>query len=285
MSTLVTANDGVYPTDAASEHVGMKWSEVALLRTVLAVLSVTVAVLAYEVHALKPQADTLMRNRALPYAGQLVPTARALTVTGDTVILGETAKGRSQVLFFLSASCQYCLQTLPAWKQLATQLQADSAKRFDVYGVSFSSPDSTAEFVRTHALPFQVLRIPDRKTRQLFRVKGTPITVVTDRDGVIAWVHPFSQLYHSHRRINVCTNWSTGDGRYRRGCDRVWCEGSVGWIECDHGAVVSGAVQLVCPIGGRKRKLSNLLQKLRLQWRALFEHERVDHTGLSLQLI
>jgi len=190
MVTLAAANEGEYPTGATSKAVGERSREVALLRTFLALLSVTVAVLAYEVRALKPQADTLMRNRALPYAGQLVPTARALTLTGDTVILGETAKGRSQVLFFLSASCQYCLQTLPTWKQLATQLQADSAKRFDVYGVSFSSPDSTAEFVRTHALPFQVLRIPDRKTRQLFRVKATPITVVTDHEGVIALVHP-----------------------------------------------------------------------------------------------
>jgi len=116
MVTLAAANEGEYPTGATSKAVGERSREVALLRTFLALLSVTVAVLAYEVRALKPQADTLMRNRALPYAGQLVPTARALTLTGDTVILGETAKGRSQVLFFLSASCQYCLQTLPTWK-------------------------------------------------------------------------------------------------------------------------------------------------------------------------
>lgn len=76
------------------------------------------------------------------------------------------------------------------WEALATCLLADSAHRFDVYGVSLSPLDSTLAYVAAQSPGYHVIRINDLRTSQLFRVKGVPMSLVIDARGQIAFVHP-----------------------------------------------------------------------------------------------
>lgn len=156
----------------------------------IALLCLMVLALAYEVGVLKPQAKELRRRKALPYVGQLVPVVRVASLNGDSLTIGETANGRSQVLFFFATSCEFCKATLPEWQALARQLLADSARRFDVYAVSVSPQDSTLAYIAEHELPYPVLRIEVLRTLRLFRVKGVPMTIVVEPNGQIAYVHP-----------------------------------------------------------------------------------------------
>ena len=186
MSTL-----GQVRADAlAHTHVHTTGRGATALWVLIGLLGATVVALGYEVRVLKPRADDLQRRKVLPYVGQLVPIVRVATMAGDSVTIGETRSGRSQVLSFFTSSCAYCTATYPEWVKLAQQLQSDTARRFDVYGVSYSSRDSTVRYVAEKAPPYPIVKIDDVRLRKLFRVKGVPMTLVLDPNGLIAYVHP-----------------------------------------------------------------------------------------------
>jgi cytochrome oxidase Cu insertion factor (SCO1/SenC/PrrC family) len=181
-----TARSRAMQTAAVQRRGSIVWILIAMIL----LLGATVVVLAWEVRVLKPQADDLRRRKALPYVGQLVPVVHTVSMTSDLITIGETTKGRSQVLFFLATSCEYCRATYSEWVAIADELLADSAHRFNVYGVSLSPRDSTLAYVAEHAPPFPVVNIEDLRTSKLFRVKGVPMTLVIDHKGQIAYVHP-----------------------------------------------------------------------------------------------
>jgi len=156
--------------------------------TAVLLAAVVIAVLALEVRTLRSQVTDCRRARALPFVGQWVPTTLAPTIRGDTVTLGETAPGRSQVLFFFTTTCPYCLETLPTWQRIAAQLRADPEGRHDAYWVSLSDRDSTEQYVASHGVDEAVAFLPDRKTAYVFRVVGVPMTVVLDHRGRITYV-------------------------------------------------------------------------------------------------
>jgi peroxiredoxin len=146
-----------------------------------------IVVLGMEVRALRPLAIELSNKMAGPYAGQWVPTFRASTANGDSATVGETTAGRSQVLFVFATQCPYCAQTLPAWDAIARNLLADSAGRFDVFGVTLSSPDSTREYVERNRLSYRVVHFPTKKLRNVYRLKSTPLTLVLTPAGQVAY--------------------------------------------------------------------------------------------------
>jgi peroxiredoxin len=158
--------------------------------TLIVILSATVIVLTLQVRKLAPQAEELRQRKAFPFVSQAVPTVRLVDNRGDSITIGETTEGRSQVLFFFTTSCPKCAAILPEWKTLSERIAADSGHNIDVVGVSLSSADSTREYVAANALPYRVVRLTDLKSKRLFRVKGVPMTLVLNWEGQIALVHP-----------------------------------------------------------------------------------------------
>lgn len=146
-----------------------------------------VFVLARDVQGLRPQADELKRRKVLPYVGQWVPTVQAKSLDGQVMTVGETSPGRTQVLFFFTASCPYCRRTVPEWKAVHAALQKNST--VDVVWLSLSSRDSTEVFVREHGIAAPVVRVEDHKALRLFRVKVVPVTLVIDHRGEITHMH------------------------------------------------------------------------------------------------
>lgn len=156
------------------------WKAVAMLATVISLG------LSFQVRSLlasRAEVRRLREDMRHLHPGQHVPTVRAATLTGDSVTIGETSPGRSQVLIFFTTTCPYCRATLPAWRDLTRSLLADSAGRHDVYWVSLSSPDSTREYVKDHAIAAPVAFLPDKKVRRVYGVHGVPVTVVLDARG------------------------------------------------------------------------------------------------------
>lgn len=141
-----------------------------------------------DVRVLRPQAAELKRRKMMPWVGQYVPTVRARSLDGREIIIGETTKGRKQLLFFFTASCPYCRQTVPQWKQVHDAVLRDS--NLDVLWISFSSGDSSAMFSREHNLEVPIWRFDDRKARHLFRVKLVPTALVINHEGQITHLQP-----------------------------------------------------------------------------------------------
>jgi hypothetical protein len=165
-----------------------------------AVLSLLVnVVLAAEVRELRPLigrsrelARTVNIMKAYPFPGHWLPTTRAQTLAGDSVPLGETSAGRSQVLIYFTVTCPYCLQSVPFWKEATSKLLADEGDRFDVIWVSLSERDSTEAYVAQHEITAPVAFLPDRKTAFVFRSGRVPATVVADHKGRVGYSRPFT---------------------------------------------------------------------------------------------
>jgi hypothetical protein len=139
---------------------------------------------------LRETAETFRKWRMYPHPRQVVPTVRAATLAGDSVTIGETAKGRSQVLIIFTTSCPYCRETFPTWQRITTELLADSARRHDVFWVSLSPLDSTLRYVAENAVPAPVILPPDSKMMRVYRVRGVPMTLVLDHTGQIIHARP-----------------------------------------------------------------------------------------------
>lgn len=160
------------------------------LATVVATIAcaVLILVLSLEVKALRPQARELKRMRAVPTIGQWVPRVDATAMDGSVLPVGETSEGRTQLLVFFTVSCPYCRQNLTAWRSLTDSLRSDP--RTEVIWVSLSPMDSTKDFVRAHAIESSVVVFPDRRASLVYRVKGVPVTMVVDAQGMVTSVHP-----------------------------------------------------------------------------------------------
>lgn len=154
-----------------------------------AVMTSLVVLLSMQMKPLRAQARELMLRKALPYIGQVQPTLRAVTLDGDSVTIGETASHRAQVLLFFSPSCTYCRETAPSWKQVAQAL-AVSRDSVDVLWVSTGDADSTRAWAAEHGLREPVVLMPRGKARATWRIKGVPLTLITDWQGQVRYVRP-----------------------------------------------------------------------------------------------
>jgi peroxiredoxin len=144
-------------------------------------------VLRAEVTILRGQSRVLERVELLPRPGQWLPTVRAVTLTGDSVTIGEVRDGRNQVLLFFTAQCPYCLRTVPAWRRLHEALASEPAGP-GVIWISLSSRDSTAEYVRRHGIRAEAVAFPpDWKMERVMRTRAVPVTVVLDHRGKISF--------------------------------------------------------------------------------------------------
>ena len=149
-----------------------------------------IGALAFEVHSMRPKVAELSARRVFPYESQWVPTVRAVTLQGDSVTIGETPDGRRQVLIAFATTCPHSLASLTAWKRISAELARDSLGRADVFWLSLSPRDSTAAYVAAHGITAAVIFPADRKMLRVYRIKGSPLTLVLDHEGQIVHAHP-----------------------------------------------------------------------------------------------
>jgi peroxiredoxin len=155
---------------------------------VLAVATVLLVVLAHQNRELRERIAEWRGRATFPHVGMVVPAFRATTLAGDSVTIGETKPGGHQVLFVLNTTCGFCLETLPAWKTVFTELNALGRPENAVYGISLDSEDETRRYVLDHGLAFPILCFPDPRLAKLYRAEGVPLTVVLDHNGEMVHV-------------------------------------------------------------------------------------------------
>lgn len=165
-----------------------RWRALTALTVVLAGLS---ALLAIQKRQLRVEAEelrqTVRRQVDFPHAGMVVPAFDGVTLEGDEVRVGVAASGTRQVLFMLDTRCGNCLVTLPAWNRMTEAVGADDAS-VEVYGLSLDPAPETRAYVEEHGLRFPVVLFDDERYRELYRVRGIPITLVVDEIGAVEYV-------------------------------------------------------------------------------------------------
>jgi peroxiredoxin len=159
----------------------------AFVPTALVAALGLVFVLGVKNQSLKREVRRLRVQDKVPHAGVVVPVFRTVTLTGDSVTIGAGQPGGRQVLFYFTSTCPYCIQTLPAWKRITSEVQTREGDVAAVFGISLDSVDATTRYTAVHALRFPVLRFPDAKTAALYRAVGVPMTVVLDDDGHVLY--------------------------------------------------------------------------------------------------
>ena len=166
----------------------VRWRAFSVLTVVLAGLS---ALLAIQKRQLRVEAEelrrTVRRQVDFPHTGMVVPAFDGVTLEGDEVRVGVAAPGTRQVLFMLDTQCGNCLVTLPAWNRMAEAVQRDGAS-VEVYGLSLDPAPDTRAYVEEHGLGFPVVLFDDERYRELYRVRGIPITLVVDEIGAVEYV-------------------------------------------------------------------------------------------------
>ncbi len=151
----------------------------------LAVAVTLVTLLGAQNRRLKGQYADLMQRATQPHPGIFVPTFHAATLGGDSATVGTTVAGAAQILFFFTTTCPYCRESLPAWKQVASQFKAVGSA--SVYGIALDSLHLVQEYAKEHELGFPVVMFPEAKLAQLYRVRRVPLVMVLNEEGRVVY--------------------------------------------------------------------------------------------------
>lgn len=125
-------------------------------------------------------AGALMLNQKLKM-GDPAPELEVLTLEGAGESIGGTARGKSQLLFFLSPDCPICNELTPALKS-AARAEADWV---DVMLISDGDEQDHAGYVKRKelgSLPYAVSELAGKA----FGVSKLPYGVLIDETGRIA---------------------------------------------------------------------------------------------------
>jgi hypothetical protein len=156
-----------------------------LTKIALAAAVTLVAILGIQNRSIKQRYNTLIEETSGPYAGLSVPAFDAVTLTGDSLTVGLAAEGNKQVLFFFAAACRTSRGTIPAWNRIATE--AATHDQFSALGIQLDSANIAIDYPDAEEPAFPVLRLPDPRLQEWYRIRGVPVTVVRDHSGRVLY--------------------------------------------------------------------------------------------------
>ena len=104
-------------------------------------------------------------------------------LSGKTVRLSDF-RGRPVLVDFWAAWCVPCRESIPGYEKI---FEARRAAGFVVVGVDEDDAKTdVAEFARKNAVAYPLLRDPERRAYNAFRVRGLPTAVLIDAQGRMA---------------------------------------------------------------------------------------------------
>ena len=147
--------------------------------------SALVVVLSIQNQRLKERSQSWSLQAKTLTRGSYVLPVTLLTLSGDSIVLGE---GTRQVLAFLSTSCPFCTASIPAWDWLEDRLsgRADT----ELVLVSLDSLEATAEFLEESKLGAPVALLLEPRIRSAYRANTVPQTVVVESNGRVTFSWP-----------------------------------------------------------------------------------------------
>lgn len=127
----------------------------------------------------------LLRSGTLT-VGSYVPAVAVPSAAGDSIRLpgGE----RAHVLLFLTTTCGYCQESVPAWKELIRR--AAALPDVGITLVSLDSLEATRAFLESHGLETPTAVFTDPRHRSFYRTGGVPQTAVVDRNARVVYSRP-----------------------------------------------------------------------------------------------
>jgi methylamine dehydrogenase accessory protein MauD len=154
-----------------------------VLWSVVVVLAIAVVALTRQIGILYERvapAGALMMGRG-PKVGELAPTMELADIRGRAVrIGGESADGRSTLLFFLSPTCPVCATLVPVLKSLARA----ERRWLDVVLASDGDTDKQAAYIREKGLE-EFPYVLSTQLGMAFQVGKLPYAVLIDAGGVL----------------------------------------------------------------------------------------------------
>lgn len=143
------------------------------------------AALASKNRDLRHRNAEFVRNARIPQAGMYVPPVSVESVDGRLIQIGDPEPATRQVLLVFDTRCEFCIASLPAWRELAASLRHDPAS--GVVAISTDPPDETNRYVKAHDLDFPIATVADPRIRSMYRWSGVPLIMVIEPDGLVRY--------------------------------------------------------------------------------------------------
>jgi hypothetical protein len=166
-------------------RVGTRWNAVRFVA--LAIALVLVVVLAFQNRSLRAELTRVRLHAHTPPVGLTVPEFGAVTLAGDSVIIGRAAG--AQVLFCFSTTCAFCRQNLSAWERITVRTR-QATPGIAVVGLTLGSDTAVREYVAQYRLTFDVVRLRDSTLPLLYRADAVPLTLVLSSAGRVLLSRP-----------------------------------------------------------------------------------------------
>ena len=167
----------------------MSWRSMWVERILLAGLAILAFVLMQEVRAGRARELTLNRKLREPWRGNAMATFSARAIQGDTVTVARVSVGTKQLVYVFTTRCAFCRRSnahIVALQNALDSAAAAGAVKVQVVGISLDSLAETERYVKEQALPFPVVRFPERKLRLIYKTQVVPsLMLLTDEGRVI----------------------------------------------------------------------------------------------------
>lgn len=119
--------------------------------------------------------------------GDKVEAFSASSLRNQTISVNYTGKEPTRVFLFFTASCPYCSEQFPYWKEM---LSKANGNHFQIIGVVSESEDRTKleEYLKSQDCDFLPVAILPREISKNYKLSVTPTTLVIDNEGKVQQV-------------------------------------------------------------------------------------------------
>ncbi len=124
-------------------------------------------------------------NTTTPLVGFIAPDFELQNLAGQSIKLGDF-RGHPVLINFWATWCSYCLQEMPVIENYYERYTPNLI----VLGVEVGdSADDVRSVVTKYGFTFTILRDPDSRVFEKYRLDSFPVTFVLDEKGIIQVKH------------------------------------------------------------------------------------------------
>lgn len=156
-----------------------------LLWAMLPLLAMSNALLLWQNKQLRAELERCKPN--VLQKGDKVEAFSAMGLHNQIINVNYTGKEPTRVLLFFTASCPYCSEQFPYWKELLNKVNGN---HFQIIGVVSESEDRAKleEYLKSFGCDFLPVAILPKGVSKSYKLSITPTTLVIDNEATIQQV-------------------------------------------------------------------------------------------------